>query len=136
MSVVRIVVLVFGAVYVLVGLLGFLGEPVVTGPSQADTSARGDLFGIFPINELHNVVHLVIGAGLLYGATRHDRAVAAARIVGGVYVIVGLLGIVAPDTFGYMPIGGPDILLHLGTAAILLGVTFVSPEADVEARAT
>ena len=133
MSLVRVVVLVFGAVYVLVGLLGFLGEPFVTGASH-DTmpSAEGDLLGIFPINALHNVVHLLIGAALLYGGTGHPQAVMMARIIGGVYAVVGLLGLVAPDTFGLMPIGGPDILLHLGTAAILLGVTFISPEHDAD----
>ncbi len=136
MSLVRIVVLVFGAVYVLVGVLGFLGEPVVTDASHGDMeSARGDLFGIFPINAVHNVVHLLIGAPLLFEATEHLRAVLMARIVGGVYVAVGLLGLVAPDTFGLMPIGGPDILLHLGTAVILLGVTFLNLEPDAGAPA-
>ncbi|HVM24386.1 MAG TPA: DUF4383 domain-containing protein [Candidatus Limnocylindrales bacterium] len=131
MSLVRIVVLVFGAVYVLVGLMGFLGDPFVTGSDHGNMpSAEGDLLGIFPINALHNVVHLVIGAALLYGATAHDRAVLVARIVGGVYLVVGLLGFVAPDTFGLMPIGGPDIALHLATAAILLGVTFIDRPAD------
>lgn len=134
MSLVRIVVLVFGAVYVIVGLLGFLGEPFVTGASHdAMPSADGDLLGIFPINALHNVVHLAIGAALLYGASGHTQAVMMARIVGGVYTVVGLLGFVAPDTFGLMPIGGPDILLHLGSAAILIGVTFINPEPDAEA---
>lgn len=133
MSLVRIVVLVFGVVYVLVGLLGFLGEPFVTGGSQdAMPSADGDLLGIFPINTLHNVVHLAIGAALLYGASGHAQAVMMARVIGGVYAVVGLLGLVSPDTFGLMPIGGPDILLHLGTAAILLGVTFVNPEPDAD----
>lgn len=134
MSPVRIATLAFGAVYVLVGVLGFLGEPIVDAGSHAEMeSASGDLLGIFPINALHNVVHLVIGAALLYGATTHDRAVLAARIVGGVYAVVGLLGLVAPDAFGLMPIGGPDVLLHLGTAAILLGVAFVNPEPGARA---
>lgn len=131
MSLVRIVTLVFGVVYVIVGILGFLGEPLVTDASHADMeSASGDLLGIFPINALHNVVHLLIGAALLYGSTEHGRAVLIARIVGGVYAVVGLLGLVAPDTFGLMPIGGADVLLHLGSAAILLGVTYINPERD------
>lgn len=134
MSLVRIVVLVFGVVYVLVGVLGFLGDPIVADATH-DTmpSADGDLLGIFPINMLHNVVHLLIGAALLYGATAHAQAVLMARIVAGIYLVVGLLGFVAPDTFGLMPIGGPDILLHLATAAILIGVTFVSPEGEMRA---
>jgi hypothetical protein len=126
MSLTRIVVLVFGVVYLLVGVIGFLGEPLVTDASHANMeSATGDVLGIFPINAIHNVVHLLIGAVLLWGATEHDRAVMAARGVAIVYALVGLLGFVAPDTFGLMPIGGPDIILHLGTAAVLYGVTLV-----------
>ena len=125
MSLVRAVVLVLGVVYALAGALGFVGEPFVTDASRGDAqSPGGDLLGIFPINALHNVVHLLIGAALLVGATAHERALPAARIVGGVYAVVGLLGFVSPDTFGLMPIGGPDILLHLLTAAILLSVSF------------
>jgi len=131
MCLVRIVVLVFGAVYVLVGMLGFVVEPVANGGSHGDMpSADGDLLGIFPINAMHNVVHLVIGAALLYGATAYDRAVRMARIVGAVYLLVGLLGFLSPDTFGVMPIGGADIGLHLATAPMLLGVTFIDRAAD------
>lgn len=131
MSLTRIVVLVFGAVYVVVGLLGFLGEPIVADASHADMeSASGDLLGIFPINVVHNIVHLAIGAFLLWGATEHDRAVLAARVVGAVYLLVGLLGFVAPDTFGLMPIGGNDIWLHLATAAVLFGVTFINEQPE------
>ncbi len=126
MSLTRMVALAFGVVYVLVGLLGFLGEPIVTEAAHENMeSASGDLLGIFPINLLHNLVHLALGALLLWGATEHDRAVLAARTVGGIYVVVGILGFIAPDTFGLMPIGGNDIWLHLGTAAVLLGVTFL-----------
>lgn len=131
MSLVRIVVLGFGVAYVLVGVLGFLGDPVVTDATHSDMpSAEGDLLGIFPINALHNVVHLVIGAALLYGATGHAQAMLMARVVGGVYAVVGILGFVSPDTFGLMPIGGPDIWLHLGTAVILIGVTFLGTDGD------
>ena len=131
MSLARIVTLVFGAVYVLVGVLGFLGDPIVAEGSHPDMqSATGNLLGIFPINAIHNVVHLLIGAALLYGSTAHDRAIAVARAVGVVYLLVGLLGIFAPDTFGIMPIGGADIGLHLASAAILLGVTFIDNRAD------
>jgi hypothetical protein len=131
MSLLRIVVLIFGAVYVVVGLLGFLGDPIVADASHADMeSASGDLLGLFPINVVHNIVHLAIGAFLLWGATEHDRAILSARVVGGVYLLVGLLGFVAPNTFGLMPIGGNDIWLHLATAAVLLGVSFMNDEPE------
>ena len=131
MSLARIVVLIFGAVYVVVGLLGFLGDPIVAEANHADMqSASGDLLGLFPINVVHNIVHLAIGAFLLWGATQHDRAILSARVVGAVYLLVGLLGFVVPDTFSLMPIGGNDIWLHLATAAVLLGVSFMNEEPE------
>jgi len=126
MSPTRAVVGALGAVYVIVGILGFLGDPIVTQGSHADMpSASGDLMGLFPINAIHNVVHLLIGGILLYGATDLDRAIPIARGVAITYAIVGVLGLFAPDTFGLMPIGGNDVWLHLGTAIVLYGVTFL-----------
>jgi hypothetical protein len=75
--------LVFGAVYVLVGLVGFIG-PLV----------RDDkLLGIFGINALHNVAHLVVGALLLFGSTSPNPARAVNIGVGAVYLLLGVLGI-------------------------------------------
>lgn len=52
---------IFGAVYVLVGLLGFA---VTSGVGFIATDG-GLLLGIFAVNPLHNVAHLLIGAALL-----------------------------------------------------------------------
>jgi hypothetical protein len=134
MNLPRLVVLVLGAVYVLVGIVGFFDAFVTDEVPANMPSADGQLLGIFPINDLHNIVHLVIGAVLLVGATATDRALWAARGVGVVYLAVGVLGIFAPDTFGLMPIGGADIVLHLGTAAVLLAVGFLAPEARTGVR--
>jgi hypothetical protein len=133
MSPTRTVIGILGAIYIVVGILGFLGDPLVTDASHADMpSADGDLLGIFPINAVHNVVHLLIGGILLYGAYDAARAVPVARGVAITYAVVGILGLVAPDTFGLMPIGGADVALHLGTAAVLYGVTLLE-DRDLDA---
>jgi len=125
MTAARSVAALFGAVYVIIAIAGFV-PALVTGEVPPDMpSAAGNLLGIFPINAVHNVVHLVIGAALLYGATATPRAIAVAKVVGVVYLAVALLGFVAPDTFGLMPIGGADIFLHLFTAAVLLYIGFM-----------
>ncbi len=135
MGIARAVVLVLGAVYVVVGVMGFI-PGLVTGSAPADMpSAEGNLIGLFPVNALHNVVHLAIGAALLYGATATAAALMVAKVIGAVYVVVGVLGFVAPDTFGLMPIGGADIWLHLATAAVLLALGFYAPEARSTAAA-
>ena len=73
MSIARTVCLVLGAVYILVGILGFIPGVAeeVAGVDEME-SATALLLGIFPINLLHNIVHLVIGAVLLWGATATD----------------------------------------------------------------
>lgn len=136
MGMARTVAAVFGAVYVLIGILGFI-PPLVTGSAPAGMeSASGNLLGIFPINAVHNVVHLVIGAALLYGATATATAIMVMKVVGATYILVGVLGFIAPDGFGLLPLGGADILLHLATGAILLGVAFMSPADVDDVRAT
>jgi hypothetical protein len=122
MGLARTVALVLGAVYVLVGIVGFIILP----------SGEGDLLGVFPVNMLHNIVHILIGAALLYGATATPTAVLVSRVVGIVLVVIGLLGIPFPEGFGLVPLGGPDILLHLLSGAVLLYIGFMAP---VEARA-
>ena len=128
MSLPRIVVLIFGAVYLLVGVLGFVAT---TGSAPADMpSADGLLLGLFPVNLLHNIVHLLVGAVLLYGATNTPAALNVARGVGILYLILGVVGIIAPDGFGLVPLGGTDVFLHFATAAVLLLVGFMSPSDD------
>lgn len=136
MGIARTVVLVLGAIYVVVGIIGFIPGLVTGSPPPGMDSAQGNLLGIFAVNALHNVVHLAIGAALLYGATSTAAAIAVARAIGVVYIVVGLLGFVAPDTFGLMPIGGNDVFLHLGTGLVLLAIGFMDLERDrAESRA-
>lgn len=119
----------------MVAIAGFI-PALVFGDAPADmASAEGNLLGIFPINAIHNVVHLAIGAALLYGASATSAALMVAKVVGATYVLVGILGIPFPDGLGLLPLGGTDILLHLGTGAILLWVGFMAPSSG-EHRAT
>ena len=120
MSLARTIAAILGIIHVLLGVVGFLPDPLVQASTAA--SATGALVGIFPINPLHNVVHLVIGASLLYASMATATAIMVSRVIGVVYVVVGLLGLASPDGFGLLPLGGADIFLHFGTGAVLLAV--------------
>lgn len=114
----RLVAAVFGVVYLLVGLLGF----VVTGFSNFAGTNGDSLLG-FEVNPLHNIVHLLIGA-LLLGAS---RAVATAKgantTVGAVYLLVGILGLFLLDSSAnILALNSADNVLHLASAIVLLGV--------------
>ena len=112
MGMARTVAAVFGAVYLLAGIVGFIsGSPA---------------FGLFEVNAVHNIVHLALGAILLFGATSTAAAVQATRGVGGLLLVLGILGFIVPTGFGLVPLGGNDIWLHLGTGAILLVVGFMA----------
>ena len=47
-------------------------------------------------------------------------------MIGAAYLLVGGLGIVSANGFGILPLGGVDILLHLGSGAIFLAVAFMT----------
>src|SRR6478736_8195596 len=85
----RIVATVFGAVYLLVGLLGF----AVTGGVGFIATEGGLLLGIFEVNPLHNVAHLLIGGALLAGGLISVKAAKAVNItVGAAYLLLGIAG--------------------------------------------
>lgn len=114
----RLLATIFGVVYLLVGVVGFL----VTG-FAGFAGTHGDTLIVFEVNPLHNVVHLAIGAVLLLAS----RSVATARAVnsgvGGVYLVVGVIGLFILDSSAdILALNGADNVLHLASAIVLLGV--------------
>lgn len=121
----KTVATVFGAVYLLVGLIGFAasgGHPVA-GPDG------GLLLGIFEVNVLHNLVHILIGAVLLGSGMRGtERAAASADTgVGAVYLVVFVYGLVVPlsSAANIVALNSADNVLHLVSAVLLLAVGLV-----------
>jgi hypothetical protein len=111
---------VFGAVYLLVGLLGF----TVSGGHDFAGMDGGKLLGLFMVNPLHNVAHLAIGALLVLAATLGETVASRVNtVVGGVYLLLGLVGLfILTNDVNILALNTPDNLLHFGSAAILLGV--------------
>ena len=107
----RIVGVVFGAVYVLVGLLGF----AYTGGVGFIATEGGLLLGIFAVNPLHNIAHLLIGAALLIAGLVSARAAKTVNIVVGATYPGELADVraIAPD----IPILVPGVGAQGGDAA-------------------
>jgi len=112
-----------GIVYLLVGLSGFL-PPLLSaysGPDLAVEAGAGNLMGLFPVNILHNIVHLAIGAWGIASYRSFSGSVAFARglaIFYGLLAILGLLPAPISTTFGLIPIHGADVALHALTALV------------------
>ena len=134
---IRAVALVYGIVFLLVGLMGFIPgflAPPHTHPDMA-TTGLGYLLGPFPVNVLHNLAHLAFGVlGLLghrsfSGSRGYLRLVAVAY---GALAVVGLIPVLN-TTFGLIPLFGRDIWLHVLLAAGAAYFGFLHREADATA---
>ncbi|MGI8609825.1 MAG: DUF4383 domain-containing protein [Candidatus Dormibacteria bacterium] len=129
-SLARMTAGIFGAVYALVGVLGFL--PFLGGSYTLETH---NLLGLFAVNVVHSIVHLAVGLGGLAAYSGGEAtSVMFARTVGIVYALLAVLGIVAGsgNFLGLVPIGGFfDVALHVVSALVLLYVGFAAPRRDV-----
>src|SRR6476620_9812999 len=112
----QVFALVFGVVYLAVGVAGF----AVTGFSDF-AGMHHDKLLIFSVNPAHNVIHLAMGLGWLAAAPHHRAAKAVNLLFGVVLGLVTLLGVF--DGMGMLGMSGradPDNFLHLATATLAL----------------
>lgn len=134
----RYFALVAGVVYVLAGVAGFVPAFVTAppaGPDLAVETGYGRLFGLFPINVLHNLVHLAIGVWGLAAYGSWSAARTFARSLAVIYGVLAVMGFIPGlnTMFGLAPLFGHDIWLHAGTALVAAYFGFRTP---VEAEAT
>ena len=123
----RKVALIFGIVFVLVGLVGFITPG---GMQMGADPAPGHILGMFGVNLLHNIVHLAVGVWGIVASRSWGGAKSFLQIGGVVYIVLAVLGFVVPTTFGLIPIGGNDIYLHAVLGLIMAGLGFTAkPEA-------
>ena len=133
----RYFALVAGIAYVLVGLLGFVPGatqgPPADAPGLTMANGYGYLLGLFPINVVHNVVHLVIGVlGLVAYYRGFDWSRLFARGTAMFYGILAVMGLIPglSTTFGLIPIFGHDIWLHALTAVVAAYFGWMAPVSE------
>lgn len=111
---------VFGAAYALVGLSGFL-------VSETFAATDDDTLLGFEVNNLHNVVHLLIGVALLGASRRTDSARRLNLLIGGSYVLLAVVGPFIQDTeANIVALNAPDHLLHLASGLLLVGIALLA----------
>ena len=118
----RYFALIFGIMYLIVGIAGFIPGLMTHNnmPDMAVNTLSGRLFGLFPVNLLHTLIHLLIGLwGILVW-----RSFMASRIyaqsVAVIFAVLTVLGIIPGlnTLFGLIPLFGHDVWLHLITTII------------------
>ncbi|MFD3426321.1 DUF4383 domain-containing protein [Nocardia fluminea] len=114
----QLAALVVGAIFLLVGVLGFI--PGVTTDYDAlqwaGHESHAQLFGIFTVSVLHNLVHLVFGVlGVIAAA---GAATARIFLLGGgvVYLALWVYGLLVDQhsDANFVPLDDADNWLHLG----------------------
>jgi hypothetical protein len=119
---------VVGAVFLLVGILGFI--PGITTDYDAMEFAGHEsdakLLGVFQVSILHNVVHLLFGvAGLTMARTWSS---ARTFLIGGgvIYLVLWVYGLLIDkeDQVNFIPVNSADDWLHLvlGAGMVAIGV--------------
>ena len=129
----RTFALIFGIVFLAVGCLGFV--PGMVQPLHPDhpqvAGNAGQLLGLFPVNELHNGVHILFGLWGLLASRSLGGSVLYARGVAIIYLVLTVAGFVPglDNFFGYIPLYGNDIWLHgaIGLVAAYFGWAHRSP---------
>ena len=125
-SINSIIALVFGVTYTVVGVAGFF---VIDYDRYA--GKVGEPLIIFDVNFLHNIVHLLVGLGLIVASRRTATARATNFAIGVAYLALGALGPVINDTaLDVFGLNGPDHLLHLGSGALLVAVALFTDKAQ------
>jgi hypothetical protein len=121
---VRAFALIAGSIYLALGVLGFIPQllsPAPAGaPSVGITAFYGYLLGLFPVNFMHDLVHLAIGAWGIAASRRTGAARAYAKALAIIYGVLTVMGIIPGlnTMFGLVPIHGHDVWLHAVTALI------------------
>ncbi len=126
---VRTAAMAVGAVFLLVGVLGFI--PGVTtnydAMEFAGHESGAELIGIFQVSILHNIVHLLFGVVGL--AMARSVKGATTYLVGGgvIYLVLAVYGAVIDHESGanFVPLNNADDILHLVLGLGMIGLGLV-----------
>lgn len=107
----RTLLYVLGALLTVMGVVGYFNNPVL---------------GIFAVDSLHNIIHIVTGLVLLGVAkVGGDSMQMGAKIFGVVYALIAVVGFVQGDTvLNLIEANMAGHVLHAAIAVVLLYVGF------------
>lgn len=110
----KMLITILGVVFIVVGLLGFFNNPIL---------------GIFEVDAMHNVVHLLTGVlALVFASKGNGSAKMFAKTFGIIYLLIAVLGfITVPDggkVLNVIETNMADHILHVVLATIFLVIGF------------
>jgi hypothetical protein len=123
--------LVLGIVFLLVGILGFVNNPLV-----------GSVDSLFATNTVHDLVHVITGLLFIFVALKNTSKVGITlKVFGVVYLLVAILGFLAVDAtgqgevLGFLTVNSADNWLHVVLAIVVFaGGVLAGKEAATPAQ--
>jgi uncharacterized protein DUF4383 len=111
---------VFGVVFVLVGVLGFIPNPIVGHSMDA----------LFMTNTLHDIVHLLFGVVMIWAAvSAPEKASTVFKVSGAIYLLLAVLGFLmipsGGNLLGLVTMNMADHWLHVVLGVVILGAGFM-----------
>lgn len=118
--------IIFGIVFLAVGLLGFVSNPIIGNSDDA----------IFHADAFHSSVHIVSGIlFLLFGLAMTNAAGTFLKAFGIVYFLLGVIGLVMFGTdgsgkiLGVLHVNGADNFLHIALGLVIFLAGMIKPKA-------
>jgi hypothetical protein len=129
---------VIGVIFLFAGALGFAPWATSPAPLSAEyinlAGHYGFVFGLFPVNDAHDLIHILLGGWGVLASFAFRPSVVYLRSIAVLYAVLVLLGLI-PITntlFGAVPIYGWDIALHGIVAVVAIyggfGAGSIQPE--------
>jgi predicted small secreted protein len=119
----RTFALIWGIAFLLAGASGFIpGLTTPPHPNHPDLvvdAFYGQALGLFPVNILHNIVHLLFGVWGLLAYKSLSASKGFAKSVAIIYAVLVVAGLIPGlnTMFGLVPLFGNDVWLHILLAA-------------------
>jgi hypothetical protein len=130
--------LIWGIGFLAAGASGFVPalSPPAVHPGLTMEHGSAMALGLFPVNTLHNIVHLLFGVWGLLAARSVGASRTFAQAVAVIYGLLIVLGLIPQTntTFGLVPLHGNDVWLHALLALPAAYFGFVHRERSTDVR--
>lgn len=123
--------IIIGLAFIIVGILGFIPNPIVSDSEDA----------MFHADSLHSIIHLVSG-GLMLLIPLAKTGVTASFLKGFgiIYLLIGVVGFINVGTsgmgkiLGFLHVNGNDNFLHVGLGLLIFLAGFLPQNAPSHPR--
>ncbi len=138
-SPVQLAALLYGVVFVLVGIAGFI-PGITTNVGSMELGGHHSeamLMGIFQVSILHNVVHLLYGIAGIALARRADWSRLYLLIGGAMYLVLWIYGLVIDkeSMANFVPLNSADDWLHFVLGLTMIALSFLPRHRTADAAA-